>query len=65
MEETVRRQAENERSLAENRHLLDSAEDDSSYVASSSKSDNSFSSVSSAEDSGNAEETGRGGTQVG
>ena len=35
--------------MAENRHLLDSGEDDSSYVAISSESDNSFSSISSAE----------------
>ena len=48
--------------LAENRHLLDSGEDGSSYEASSIESDNSFSSVSSAEDSGNAEESGGGGT---
>ena len=61
-EEAFRRQAENERSLAENRHLLDSTEDDSSYEARSSESDNSFSSISSAEDSGNAEDAGGGGT---
>ena len=60
MEETFRQQAENERRLAENRHLLDSAEDDSSYEARLSESDNSFSSVSSGEDSGNAEEAGGG-----
>ena len=65
LEEAFRRQAENEIRLAENRHLLDSAEDDSSYEARSPESDNSFSSVGSAEDSGNAEETGGGGTQVG
>ena len=41
-------------------HLLDSGEDDSSYDASTNESDNSFSSVSSAGDGGNAEEAGRG-----
>ena len=55
IEATFRQQAENERRLAEeNRLLMDSGSDASSYVARSSESDDSFSSVSSDEDSGNA-----------
>ena len=62
MGENFQREADREQIFGELGHLLDSADDDSSYELGTNHSDTSLSSLSSSGDIGNTEETGRGDT---